>query len=68
MIQFATEAAITVLRIDDMIKLAPEEQGQPGMMPEATRGENIKAFSQKKLPNILGYAPTRSRFPCYHYY
>ncbi|EOD16759.1 hypothetical protein EMIHUDRAFT_451447 [Emiliania huxleyi CCMP1516] len=31
MIQFATEAAITVLRIDDMIKLAPEEQGQPGM-------------------------------------
>merc|ERR1719329_843206 len=25
MIQFATEAAITVLRIDDMIKLAPEE-------------------------------------------
>jgi len=28
MIQFATEAAITVLRIDDMIKLAPEEQGQ----------------------------------------
>jgi len=28
MIQFATEAAITVLRIDDMIKLAPEEQQQ----------------------------------------
>ena len=28
MLQFATEAAITVLRIDDMIKLAPEEQGQ----------------------------------------
>jgi len=28
MIQFATEAAITVLRIDDMIQLAPEEQGQ----------------------------------------
>jgi T-complex protein 1 subunit alpha len=28
MIQFATEAAITVLRIDDMIKLAPEEPGQ----------------------------------------
>ena len=26
MIQFATEAAITVLRIDDMIKLAPEQQ------------------------------------------
>merc|ERR1719446_256964 len=28
MIQFATEAAITVLRIDDMIKLNPEEQQQ----------------------------------------
>merc|ERR1711998_517793 len=28
MIQFATEAAITVLRIDDMIKLTPEEQQQ----------------------------------------
>merc|ERR1719161_2082035 len=28
MIQFATEAAITVLRIDDMIKLAPEREGQ----------------------------------------
>ena len=26
MIQFATEAAITVLRIDDMIKLHPEQQ------------------------------------------
>merc|ERR1719409_2409038 len=30
MIQFATEAAITVLRIDDMIKLAPEDQQQGG--------------------------------------
>ena len=29
MIQFATEAAITVLRIDDMIKLAPKEEGMP---------------------------------------
>ena len=28
MIQFATEAAITGLRIDDMIKLAPEEPQQ----------------------------------------
>merc|ERR1712087_849680 len=28
MIQFATEAAITVLRIDDMIKLHPQEEGQ----------------------------------------
>merc|ERR1719409_2225253 len=30
MIQFATEAAITVLRIDDMIKLNPEEDQQGG--------------------------------------
>lgn len=29
-IRFATEAAITILRIDDMIKLAPEQQQQPG--------------------------------------
>lgn len=25
-LQFATEAAITILRIDDLIKLAPEER------------------------------------------
>merc|ERR1711943_93897 len=30
MIQFATEAAITVLRIDDMIKLQSEDQQQGG--------------------------------------
>jgi len=31
-LKFATEAAITILRIDDMIKLAqPNPQGQPGM-------------------------------------
>merc|ERR1711988_977276 len=31
-IQFATEAAITILRIDDMIKLnPPQQEGQPGM-------------------------------------
>jgi T-complex protein 1 subunit alpha len=30
-LRFATEAAITILRIDDMIKLAPEQQQQPGM-------------------------------------
>jgi len=29
-LKFATEAAITILRIDDMIKLAPEEKGQGG--------------------------------------
>ncbi len=28
MIQFATEAAITILRIDDVIKLNGEQQGQ----------------------------------------
>ena len=27
-IQFATEAAITILRIDDLIKLHPDEQQQ----------------------------------------
>ena len=35
-LKFATEAAITILRIDDLIKLAAEEQsgppGHPGMM------------------------------------
>ena len=31
-LRFATEAAITILRIDDMIKLAqPEQPGGPGM-------------------------------------
>merc|ERR1711959_292038 len=30
-LQFATEAAVTILRIDDSVKLAPEQQGQPGM-------------------------------------
>jgi T-complex protein 1 subunit alpha len=29
-IKFATEAAITILRIDDMIKLNPKEQGDDG--------------------------------------
>ncbi|XP_074655999.1 T-complex protein 1 subunit alpha-like [Tubulanus polymorphus] len=29
-LKFATEAAITILRIDDMIKLAPENKGQGG--------------------------------------
>uniref|UniRef100_A0A7S2BQP8 T-complex protein 1 subunit alpha n=1 Tax=Florenciella parvula TaxID=236787 RepID=A0A7S2BQP8_9STRA len=33
-LRFATEAAITILRIDDMIKLAgPQQQGQGGMPP-----------------------------------
>ena len=32
-LKFATEAAITILRIDDMIKIAPKpkDQGPPGM-------------------------------------
>merc|ERR1719353_128331 len=30
-LQFATEAAVTILRIDDSVKLQPEQQGQPGM-------------------------------------
>lgn len=29
-LKFATEAAITILRIDDMIKLNPESKGQGG--------------------------------------
>jgi len=29
-LKFATEAAITILRIDDMIKLAPEQKGGQG--------------------------------------
>ena len=29
-LKFATEAAITILRIDDMIKLEPEKQGGGG--------------------------------------
>lgn len=29
-LKFATEAAITILRIDDMIKLAPDEQESMG--------------------------------------
>lgn len=28
-IRFATEAAITILRIDDMIKLAPQKEESP---------------------------------------
>ena len=29
-LQFATEAAITILRIDDMIRLEKEEEGMEG--------------------------------------
>ena len=39
-IKFATEAAITILRIDDMIKIAPEKKDQGGSYADAVaRGE-----------------------------
>ena len=39
-IKFATEAAITILRIDDMIKIAPERKGEGGSYADAVaRGE-----------------------------
>jgi T-complex protein 1 subunit alpha len=34
-LKFATEAAITILRIDDMIKLAPEKKGEGGSYSDA---------------------------------
>ncbi len=33
-LKFATEAAITILRIDDMIKLNPEQRGRGGQGDE----------------------------------
>lgn len=38
-IKFATEAAITILRIDDMIKLAPEEKEQSGYQQAMAQGQ-----------------------------
>lgn len=39
-IKFATEAAITILRIDDMIKIAPEKKDGGGSYADAVaRGE-----------------------------
>ena len=32
-LKFATEAAITILRIDDLIKIAPEQKDEPRHMP-----------------------------------
>ncbi len=38
-LKFATEAAITILRIDDMIKLAPEEKDQNTYQHARARGD-----------------------------
>ena len=37
-LKFATEAAITILRIDDMIKLAPEEKNEDTYQKARARG------------------------------
>lgn len=38
-LKFATEAAITILRIDDMIKLAPEEKDENSYQRARARGQ-----------------------------
>ena len=38
-LKFATEAAITILRIDDMIKLAPEKSEEGSYGDAVARGE-----------------------------
>ena len=38
-LKFATEAAITILRIDDMIKLAPEKREKGSYGDAVARGE-----------------------------
>ncbi len=38
-LKFATEAAITILRIDDMIKIAPEQKGGSSYQDAVRRGE-----------------------------
>ena len=38
-LKFATEAAITILRIDDMIKLAPEKKDNDSYRQAMARGE-----------------------------
>ena len=38
-IKFATEAAITILRIDDMIKLAPEQKDDNNYQNAVARGQ-----------------------------
>ena len=39
-LKFATEAAITILRIDDMIKLAPEKSEEGSYGDTVARGES----------------------------
>ena len=38
-LKFATEAAITILRIDDMIKIAPEPKDQDNYQNAVARGQ-----------------------------
>ena len=38
-LKFATEAAITILRIDDMIQLAPEKREEGSYGDTVARGE-----------------------------
>lgn len=38
-IKFATEAAITILRIDDMIKIAPEKKDEGSYADAVARGQ-----------------------------
>ena len=38
-LKFATEAAITILRIDDMIKLAPEKKDDDSYQQAVARGQ-----------------------------
>ncbi len=38
-IKFATEAAITILRIDDMIKLVPEQKDENTYADAVARGD-----------------------------
>ena len=41
-LKFATEAAITILRIDDMIKLAPEEKPGGQSYQDALRSGQLE--------------------------
>ncbi|KRZ12376.1 T-complex protein 1 subunit alpha, partial [Trichinella zimbabwensis] len=53
-LKFATEAAITILRIDDMIKVDPEERVPTGYGPHGAKGPNC--FDQIKVGLIMGGA------------
>lgn len=41
-LKFATEAAITILRIDDLIKLHPESKEEKGKYHEAVQSGSIE--------------------------